>query len=98
MALNKAGALSQCRRQFTTSGDLYALIECERRTSLVRDGCSGSIHLHGVHQEAELVAQRLVAVRQPDLGHVGPPDVVALVAAELVLRHHLTRKQEEVIY
>ncbi|TNN77234.1 RING finger protein 141 [Liparis tanakae] len=36
------------------------------------------LRLHGVHQEAELVAQRLVAVGHADLGHVGASDVVAL--------------------
>jgi len=36
-----------------------------------------NVRLHGVHQEAELVAQRLVAVGHADLGHVRPPDVVA---------------------
>ena len=64
---------------------LYALVECERQLSLVRDRRGGSIHLHGVHQEAELVAKCLVAVRHPDLGHVGPPDVVALMAVLKVI-------------
>jgi len=55
------------------------LVDCGRR-SLNRCGGSSCFHLHGVHQEAELVAQRLMAVRQPDLGHVCPPDVVPVWA------------------
>lgn len=44
-------------------------------------GVRPHVGLHRVHQEAELVPQGLVAVRHPDLGHVGPPDLVALRAA-----------------
>lgn len=35
-----------------------------------------SVRLHGVDDEAELVAQRLVSVGHADLGHVGPSDIV----------------------
>lgn len=45
-----------------------------------------SFRLHGVDNEAELVAQRLVSVGHADLGHVGPPDVVPLRSVFQIIR------------
>lgn len=45
-----------------------------------------SFRLHGVDNEAELVAQRLVPVGHADLGHVGPPDVVPFRSVFQIIR------------
>lgn len=40
-------------------------------------GAVANICLHSVHEEAQLVAEGLVAVRRADVRHVRPPYVVA---------------------
>lgn len=37
-----------------------------------------SLRLYRIHDEAELVAQRLMSVGHADLGDVGPTDVIPL--------------------
>lgn len=38
--------------------------------------CAQGLGFHRVHQEAELVTQRLVSVGHADLCHVGAPDII----------------------
>lgn len=40
------------------------------------DLCAAGLGLHSLHQEAELIAQGLVAVGHADLSHIGPSNVI----------------------